>query len=216
MSSRLQWLLFVFSILLGAGAICWADEPSPSQAAYDNIKGIEAATNSLFPSPYGEATVGTFDAATGFWDGLASFEQEYSPAPGKPERTRMVYPVADVNAVLVGLVFRVKNREGEFSVRINNGVKHKAPGGQDFVVVRVGRATTVKWTAECRGKTYSDTVKIARPPQIGAGAFTIPALPITIIYDPPQDRNRRNAASYEESASLGTSAAASFSSDTST
>jgi hypothetical protein len=216
MPSRSPLLLFVLALLLAACVVCWADEPSPVQAAYDNIKGIEAATNSMFPSPYGETTIGTFDAATGYWDGLASAEVNYIPAPGKPERTRIVIPNAHVNAVLVGLVFRVTNREGEFSIRINNGVKHRAPGGQDFVVVRVGRATQVKWTAECRGKTYSDTVNIVRPPQIGAGAFTIPALPITIIYDPPQDRNKQNTASYEETASLGTTSSATFSSDEST
>jgi hypothetical protein len=209
-------LLLVLSLLLAAGGVCFADEPSPLQQAYGNIKGIEATANDLFPAPYGEVTVGTFDAATGIWDGLASAEVEYSPAPGKPERTRIIYPVADVNAVLVGLVFRVTNREGEFSVRINNGAAHKAPAGAGSVTVRVGRATSVKWTVSCRGKTYSDTVKIARPPQIGAGAFTIPALPITIIYDPPQDRRRLNLASYSQAASLGTTASASFSSDTST
>ena len=37
---------------------------------------------------------------------------------------------------------------------------------------------------------------IVRPPVLGMGAFTIPALPIAVVYAPPQGKQNKNFASY--------------------
>jgi hypothetical protein len=55
--------------------------------------------------------------------------------------------------------------------------------------VNVGTATNVVFTLVSGGKTYNGYLRILRPPVIGVGAFTIPVLPVTIIYAPPQDQN---------------------------
>ena len=45
-------------------------------------------------------------------------------------------------------------------------------------------------------------VFILRPPIVGIGAFTIPALPVTIVYAPPQGRQAKNSVNYSDTESL--------------
>ena len=46
------------------------------------------------------------------------------------------------------------------------------------------------------------TIVIARPPVLGTGAFTIPAVPTAIVYAPPQGRLQKNTASYSDMTSF--------------
>ena len=46
------------------------------------------------------------------------------------------------------------------------------------------------------------TIFILRPPVVGMGAFTIPALPMTIVYAPPQGKLQKNTATYSDTKTL--------------
>lgn len=54
---------------------------------------------------------------------------------------------------------------------------------------------------------------ITRPPLLGTGVYTIPVIPIAIIYEPPQDMNNKNTVTYTEVKSVGTTIKTSFSSE---
>ncbi|HXK02177.1 MAG TPA: hypothetical protein VMS37_07225 [Verrucomicrobiae bacterium] len=43
---------------------------------------------------------------------------------------------------------------------------------------------------------------IVRPPVLGIGAFTIPALPVTVIYAPPQGKQQKNSVTYTDMTSF--------------
>jgi hypothetical protein len=45
-------------------------------------------------------------------------------------------------------------------------------------------------------------IVIARPPVLGLGAFTVPAVPITVIYAPPQGKQLKNSATYTDMTSF--------------
>ena len=55
-----------------------------------------------------------------------------------------------------------------------------------------------------------------RPPILGMGAFTLPALPMTIVYAPPQGQSRQNKAAYSDTETLSRTITSSLSTSTST
>jgi hypothetical protein len=57
---------------------------------------------------------------------------------------------------------------------------------------------------------------ILRPPAVALGAFTIPALPMTIVYAPPQGKQLKNNATYSDSSTLSRTVTSSLSSSNST
>lgn len=56
---------------------------------------------------------------------------------------------------------------------------------------------------------------ILRPPVVGIGVFTIPALPMTIVYAPPQGALHRNTATYADTQVVSRTVTTSISQDTS-
>ena len=56
-----------------------------------------------------------------------------------------------------------------------------------------------KFVFKCGSKTFEDTITFARPPVIGC--FTLEALPITIVYEPPGSSSSQK---YSSSKSIGT------------
>lgn len=67
--------------------------------------------------------------------------------------------------------------------------------GYGVVSINVGKAKQVQWTMQAYGWTRSDKLSVSRPDVIGAGAFTVAALPISIVYEPPMNQARTNSAS---------------------
>ena len=57
---------------------------------------------------------------------------------------------------------------------------------------------------------------VLRPPVLGAGAFTIPALPMTIVYAPPQGKTAQNTQSYSDQETLTRTVSSSLTTGTST
>ena len=57
-------------------------------------------------------------------------------------------------------------------------------------------------TITAAGQSQFIHIRIFRPPVLGFGAFTIPALPITLIYAPPQRKQAKNSASYRDTFTL--------------
>ena len=74
-----------------------------------------------------------------------------------------------------------------------------------MVQVDVGRAGDVTWSVKSGTRIYRDRVLLDRPRIIGAGAFTVPALPLAVVYEPPPDEHRLNQATYSVTTSLATS-----------
>ncbi len=170
------------------------------ERAYRQIKDLEG--HFPIPTPYATVKVGVFDVATGRFDGLVSTTEMHPPDELHRRPYRVTLPaVREVNAVHVGLVFEVRNSPGGFQVTAN-GVT-TASTGQESIEVNVASASLVNWTIRAGAKTHSDKLLLQRPPIIGAGAFTVPALPIAIVYEPPQDAQRLNRASYSVATSIG-------------
>ncbi len=86
-------------------------------------------------------------------------------------------------------------------------IERTAPAGDGAIDVELGHASAVGWALWCDGGAYTatdqgtayaerrlvgDALAIARPPQLGA--FTIPALPVSIAYAPVQNQASTNVA----------------------
>lgn len=57
---------------------------------------------------------------------------------------------------------------------------------------------------------------VLRPPVVGMGAFTIPALPMAIIYAPPQGKQLKNVATYSDTETITRTVTSSITSSTNT
>ena len=62
----------------------------------------------------------------------------------------------------------------------------------------------------------SVTIFILRPPVVGMGAFTVPALPMAIVYAPPQGKLQKNTATYSDTRTLTRTISSAVTSTTST
>jgi hypothetical protein len=185
-----------------------ADTPVSLDEAYRQVKDAERSIP--IPTPVETRTIGTFDAATGVFDGLVT---EVEMINGKPVR---LVPEIAINAVNARLVFEIVNATQSVRVSVRDGGSAFAPAGRTSLTIDVGRLRTVKWTITSGGKTHRDELTIKRPRIIGAGAFTIPALPVAVVYDPPQDPAGSNSVVYTRTTSTGTTLGLTVRSGTST
>lgn len=206
---------------------------------YGYIQCVES--HIVVPRPSATLRVGSFDALTRQFRGLTSAMQ-YRPG----DRIGALVPPHDtVNAVDVSVSFEVVNLRDAGYFRVTaNGRQVTALKGQTVVTIPVGEANTVWWTLEgstgipgsagallglwsypahsdglpcLRAGVSCERVVIHRPPLIGAGAFTIPILPLAIVYEPPMNRecssnpNRCNRAIYAAGTQYGTATRVSLS-----
>src|SRR3954453_10507847 len=153
--------------------------------AYRQIKDAERSIP--VPTPEATTNVGTFDAATGEFDGLAT---EIVVFHGKPTR---IVPQIFVNAVNSTLVFGIVHATQSVRVSVAGVGTAFARAGATSVSIDVGRLDGVRWTIRSGTKAHPDELKIDRPSVIGAGAFTIRALPVAVVYDSPQDPKHSNS-----------------------
>lgn len=152
-------------------------------AVYDQLKAVEA----IFPLPAStvEVDMGTFNAATGTFSGVVStYHYEVDPETRKPYRVRD-FPTVQLTGINARLRFSVINRGATFEVTVGSQTV-SAAAGQSTIVVDVGKANVASWTVRSAGRSYSDVVDFDRSRLVGAGAFTVAALPISVVYEPPQ------------------------------
>jgi hypothetical protein len=229
---KMNWAVTLgVTTALTLAATAAAQQVDPTYQQLKNLQG-------LFPIPTPTATVqvGTFDPISGNFTGLKSTQEtidEVTGAGGKPAepggankagsdpsspqrkpQTVLVPPEVNVDAVDVTLTWSL-SRAGAMQVTAN-GVTVGTQGNQTTVSIDVGKAESVRWTARSSTKFYSDTLIINRPPTIGVGAFTVPALPLAVVYEPPQYDEGKNFATYSQTKSMGTTMRVSFQREDST
>ena len=206
------------TLLAASAPALLAQGPSPFQ----KLRAIEQT----FPRvALDTVEVGTFDVSTGKFAGTVSTPAkrvcELGPN-GKPvcsiEKEEL--PVLVARARKVDLLFRVVNAQGTITATANGTAASAPPSAGSVVVPVTGNPApgdtahsrwNVKWRVASSGKSYADSLIIDRM-SFGLGAFTIPVLPVAIIYDPPQDNLRENTETYASSVTYGTNVTLSLSS----
>lgn len=97
--------------------------------------------------------------------------------------------------------------------RINNppippAVRPGNPPGKYLYLNIGGRTYPRVFTICLEVSSYDRKTQVAlvieRPLLVGAGVFTVPVIPIAIVYEPPQDKNNRNTVTYTLAKSAGT------------
>lgn len=182
---------------------------TPSDTA-TQIRQIEDSGAFTPPAPLKDFTVGTFNASTGTFTGTKTRDvckydielREIVCEPGPP-------PQVTVNGVNVGLTVRWSNASGYVTVTVN-GKSKTLPSGNGRATIEIGRARDVYWSIVANGRSFGDAVIIKRPTIVGAGVFTIKALPIGIAYEPPQDPGKLNNNRYTRVTTTATSLSSSL------
>ena len=213
--------------------------PLTPEQLYQLIKEYEAEIP--IPAPFVTVDVGTFDAATGTFTGLTTrvitnpepLEHEPGQTPINPAPrfegaeyvmvsidaqwretvTREPAPVVPLAPVL--LQFNVTNTTGPWSVTVD-GYTTNVAAGLASVSVNVWDRTAHQWTLQVGAGGHQDKLMIQRKGSIpAAGGFTIPVLPVAIVYAPPADSGKKSTATYAEGDTVGTSITYDFSTDSS-
>lgn len=150
---------------------------------YDKLRQLEG----VLPAPAASQIVsmGTW-VSGGSFVGLASTcTVVFTPV----KRTVCTPPTTTLDAISAVLSFNVPD-----GVTLTaNGKTAVSRLGR--VALDVGSADVVTWKLQSGSYSYGDTLWIRRPDVGGVGAFTVAALPVTIVYDPPQNAARTNQAS---------------------
>jgi hypothetical protein len=200
--------------VLGLSGAVVAQTP---EQTYQKVKEIEGLVK--FPAVSGTKKVGVLDAGTGkFTYASPEYKSVHVEGGGgdpdekpyhKPEKPEHNIGKLSINAVDVGLVFEVVNRKADFSVTAN-GKTVTAPANATSITIDVGRVGKVTWKVQSGGKAKTDQLQIVRPPIVGAGAFTVPAVPVAVLYEPPMDKKKLNQATYAKSKVIGTAIKSSY------
>jgi hypothetical protein len=210
---------------------------------YQLIKSYEGQFDP--PAPYFPITVGTFDVDTGDFAGLKmSSETDPEPVEHGPHdkprnppphyvnqewvsvaidahwrRTITKTPAPQVPLQPVLLFFSISHAIADSWSLTVNGETFTAEPGQTFQRVDIWDSQVANWTIQANGLAHADTLRIQRPAgalkDASAGAFTIPVLPVTIIYAPPADAGKLSTATYTQGETHGDTVTFDTSSDTS-
>lgn len=191
---------------------------------YNAIKAVEVDFS--LPAPYFVVHVGSLDARNGQFRGLRT-TSETDPEPLQGDRpnppprfvgshrvivtvkrrrrtvTRQPAPLVPLAPVLVELA--VSNVSTNWSV-IVGGDEYTASPTQTSILINVWDKPMVRWRLTVGQHTIEDVVWFQRPngpPAAAAGAFTIPLLPLTIVYSPPVDSLRASSATYTTTEATG-------------
>lgn len=203
-----------------------------SLSADDVYQAVKAAESTFpLPAPYFTVDVGTFNVATGVFNGLntdTEVDQEpvehgpgqhpRNPAPrfigsnrvsvsidARFHRTITTEPAPHVPLAPVLVKFSVTNAATSWTVRVN-GADTSVRAGRSSVLVDVWDAAAARWRISIGSRVRSDIVWFQRPhgPHPAAlGAFTIPVLPLTIVYAPPVDSLGASSAKYSAAKTVG-------------
>lgn len=151
---------------------------------YNKLRQVEGLLP--MPDPSAEVMVGTLNVSNGTFNGMKT-TYWINPFTRKPQA---MVPGASINGIDAIAVFSVSS--GGLTVTAN-GITASSTTGT--VKINVGRAQKVEWTLQAGGHQRSDKFTLSRPGVIGAGAFTVAALPISIVYEPPMNQAKTNSAS---------------------
>ena len=208
--SRRALVAMTSAVAIVLAAVCSADDLATT---YQEIKDIESKYEKTYPLPPSVVQrVGKFDIGTGTFDGpKVEHRIVTNPTTGKP-MPRTIVPELEIDGVNVALTFEISSAATPFWVRAN-GKRVDAAPHQTSLTIDVGKASDVSWEMRAGRKKYLNKLKIVRPLIIGVGAFTIPYMPVTIIYAPPPGRLGQNQSTYKETRTLGASYEISFSSE---
>jgi hypothetical protein len=218
-----------------------ATSPVTPADLYNLIKSYE--DQFPLPAPFVTVNVGTFDGATGTFSGLTSrTTTDPEPVAHEPNQkptgkayfqgatyvsidvseqwksTTTITPAPEVPLAPVTLQFSITNFAAGWSVTVN-AVTTSVPAGQASVSISIWDATAATWSIEAGGRTHGDRLMIQRAAGtmgVIAGAFTIPALPVTIVYAPPKDSLGKSFASYTQGQTIGTTITTTFGTESST
>ena len=180
-----------------------------AQQAYDAIKKLEANNTFPLPAPNKTVHVGNFDAATGKFKyaiKTVTITETEKSATGKPVILKSTAgEIKLANVVNLRLQFSVTNPKGTFTVAVA-GIEVSAAAGGRSVTVDVGLSQSVRTPdgkiSTVDGFIRSGTVeallqfRIIRLPMVTGGAFTLPAVPIALVYAPPPGSQNKNFAEY--------------------
>lgn len=204
-----------------------------AEEVYRNLQALEDRLP--IPRSYATARVGTFDALTGVFTSEATGTRRIAYYPPSEERPRAParaigaeweWPSIEVDAVNVGLVFDIQNPQGGVSgVSIRVVDPYRYPTEQvplreieasvpSFATRRVVLTADVQdayglyWTVRSGRRSYNGKLFIDRSRIVGVGVFTLPALPIAVVYDPPldldDDPHTHNSATRTVTRAIGT------------
>lgn len=190
------WRITGISLVLVLFAACQLASVSPARAdslheIYEQLKDEEARIDA--PQPVGAGRVGRFDVRSGEFRGPRTTVRFERDGNGKPRRIE-TRPVLRINGVRARLIFDFRNVVFTGSVTLTvNRVQRVLPAGRTRrVSVDIGRARSARWRiTTMQGLEVSDAVNIRRPNIVGAGAFTLQAVPVAVLYEPPSPPIRR-------------------------
>lgn len=211
-------LLLVLGLVLADATVARAETP---EQIYNSIKLQEGRIPA--PEPADTGTVGAFDVRTGEFTGPRTQVTHTTGPDGKPHRTE-IHPTLEIDGVNARLRFRFRHVVFRKSVtlRVRGLRRHKRvprPANSRSVIVDIGRSRSASWSITTRaGAQISDEVQIHRPRILGAGVFILEAVPVAVIYVPPQpaDSTKTNSATYVQSSEIGTRITTRFSQEDST
>ena len=206
--------LTIVTALLASAPAALAQDPA---ALYQKLRAIEATFPRL---PSENILVGSFDGITGKFHGRVSVAAPAAKdcgldSKGKPKCTPEIStptaPVLLSRAQRIALVFAVTHPQGAFTATVNGKTTSvSAPAtsvtvplaGQPAPDDPMGARWLVSWRVTTGTKSYSDSLVIDRM-SFGLGAFTIPVLPVAIVYDPPQDNAHDDVEVFSTSSAHG-------------
>jgi len=146
----------------------------------------------------------------------------YSPQIDKLWRTTTtITPAPKVPLAPILLKFSITNPRPEGWGVTVNGSTFTARAGSSTLCVDIWDDTVVAWQVSSGAQSYSDRIMLQHPSgSLGApgavGAFTIPFLPVAIVYAPPADSLGQSSASYLESETIGSSSTWEYKTESST
>jgi len=175
---------------IGSRALANEGPPRPpsSLAADDLYQKLRALEYAVPPVPATQTVeMGSWVAGGNFSGVVKTCAIVFSPF----KHTVCTPPKVTIHAISAVLSFNVPN-----GVTLTaNGKSVQSANGR--AAINVGNAALVDWTLQSDTYSYSDQVQIARPDVAGMGAFMIAALPISIVYEPPQNAGLTNSATME-------------------
>jgi len=192
---------------------------SISTQIFNTIQGQEAA----FPLPVARKTftVGTFDASTGkFGYAVPTYMEKFTGPPdgGGPPKPRISIggQLNAQNVIDVVLRFNVTHRQGAFTATVA-GAPAVSTTTANSVDVQIGAATNASFSLSSNGKTFESELPLEINHRlIGAGVFSIPALPVSIVYAPPVDQSQKNVSKWAVTNTTGNTTTFTFTSANST
>lgn len=211
--------------------------PLTPDEVYARIKDLESVFS--FPIPSEVVDVGRFDCATGNFVGLKVSVWYESVADLYPQgypgdriwyvgaiRMEMhrrgnrvefrAIPAPKIEAVHAHLKFQLDNPGAcsgpTWSVTVN-GRTESAPINQETMSLNVRDATIIEWSIKAGNHNFEGELCLQRLPSIGVGAFTLPVIPLLILYEPICDSDKKSRATCSTTVSFSTHVTTSFSSE---